>query len=72
MKICKYCAEEIREKAVVCRYCGLDLGNKITLSLAQKRHLLAVFRTIVNILWFILAFIWAIFGYLFLIAMFFG
>jgi hypothetical protein len=72
MKICKYCANEIKDEAIVCRYCGLDLGNKITLSLAQKRQLLAFFRIILYTLWIIVALIYCIYGYRILISLFFS
>lgn len=45
MKQCPFCDENIKERAIVCKHCGIDLYKKFTMTANQKRLLYsAIFK----------------------------
>ena len=60
---CKYCGNEINEKAIVCPHCGVAVNNTVCPSCEQKTNVLAIVGLIMAFFMPIAGLVCSIIGY---------
>jgi hypothetical protein len=62
MKQCPFCAEDIKDRALVCKHCGMDLYNKFIMTAKEKKIIYATILGFIDFIVF-LFFLFMFFSY---------